>query len=50
MGLRKTLILFTLAFVIRLIYIAQIRDVVYFDVPLIDGINYFRTAVRIAAL
>lgn len=48
MHLRRTLLLFTLAFVIRLIYIAQIRDVVYFDVPLVDGVNYFRTAERIA--
>ncbi|MEE9292327.1 MAG: glycosyltransferase family 39 protein [Acidobacteriota bacterium] len=45
---RRTLLLFALAFVIRLIYIAQIRDVVYFDVPLVDGANYFRTAGRIA--
>jgi len=36
------------AFILRLIYVAQIRDAPYFDVPLVDGANYVRTAEVIA--
>jgi tetratricopeptide (TPR) repeat protein len=46
---RKALYIFLVAWVVRLIYVAQISDVLYFDVPLVDGANYFRTAARIAA-
>jgi Flp pilus assembly protein TadD len=46
---RRALYIFLLAWVVRLIYMAQISDVLYFDVPLVDGANYFRTAAHIAA-
>lgn len=39
---------FALALGARLLYIWQIRRSPYFDVPLIDGPNYFRTAAAIA--
>jgi len=41
-------LVFTLAFAVRLLYIWQIRRSPYFDVPLIDGPNYFRMAAVIA--
>ena len=43
-----SLTIFLTALVLRLIYIAQIRDAPYFDVPLVDGANYVRTAALIA--
>jgi tetratricopeptide (TPR) repeat protein len=46
---RRSLIVFSIAWAIRLVYIAQIRRVPYFDVPLIDGASYFRTAAVIAS-
>ena len=36
------------ALALRLIYVAQIGDAPYFDVPLVDGANYVRTAAVIA--
>lgn len=41
--------LFLLAFAVRLAHILSIADLEWFDVPLIDGINYFRTANTIAS-
>src|SRR6266571_3544755 len=41
-------LVFALAFAVRLLYIWQIRASPYFDVPLIDGPNYFRMAAAIA--
>jgi tetratricopeptide (TPR) repeat protein len=40
---------FVLAYALRLLYVLQIRDAPYFDVPLIDGPNYFRMAAAIAS-
>jgi Flp pilus assembly protein TadD/4-amino-4-deoxy-L-arabinose transferase-like glycosyltransferase len=42
------LILLT-AFAVRVAYVSEIRDLETFDVPLIDGANYFRTATAIAS-
>jgi Flp pilus assembly protein TadD len=49
MSRRRALGIFIAAWVVRLIYVAQIRAAPYFDVPLVDGANYFRTAAAIAA-
>jgi 4-amino-4-deoxy-L-arabinose transferase-like glycosyltransferase len=46
---RRSLIVFCAAWAIRLVHVVQIRRVPYFDVPLIDGANYFRTAALIAS-
>ncbi len=45
---RRTLLIFGLALAVRLMHVAGIWDLVYFDVPLVDGINYFNTARLIA--
>ena len=42
------LILLT-AFAVRVAYVVEIRDLDTFDVPLIDGAHYFRTASAIAS-
>ncbi|MBI4170018.1 MAG: glycosyltransferase family 39 protein, partial [Acidobacteria bacterium] len=47
--MRRPFLLFAIAFALRLIYVEQISDAPYFDVPLIDGANYFRLAEAIAA-
>jgi tetratricopeptide (TPR) repeat protein len=49
MSRHRPLLVFAAALAVRLIYIAQIRDLPYFDVPLVDGANYFRLAGTIAA-
>ncbi len=46
---RRSLWLFVFALLVRLIYVAQIRSAPTFDVPLVDGANYFRTASAIAS-
>jgi tetratricopeptide (TPR) repeat protein len=46
--MRRALILFAVALALRLIYVAQISDAPYFDVPLVDGANYFRLAETIS--
>src|SRR3989442_1808728 len=46
-GLRPCLV-FALAFAVRLLSVGQVRRSPYFDVPLIDGPNYFRMAAAIA--
>ena len=43
------LLLFVTALLVRLLCLAQLRDMPTFDVPLVDGANYFRTAEAIAA-
>jgi tetratricopeptide (TPR) repeat protein len=48
MSRRAALALFALALALRLIYIHEIRSLVWFDVPLVDGANYFRIAKTIA--
>ena len=45
----RPLIVFVVAFAVRLLYVLQIRDAPYFDVPLVDGPNYFRTAAAVAS-
>lgn len=40
---------FLAAWAVRLVYVAQISQAPYFDVPLVDGANYFRTASYIAS-
>lgn len=45
---KHSLWIFLAALALRLIYIAQIQDAPYFDVPLVDGANYIRTAGLIA--
>ncbi len=42
-------LVFILAYAVRLVYIAQIRRAPYFDVPLVDGPNYFRMASAIVS-
>jgi tetratricopeptide (TPR) repeat protein len=49
MSRRRPLLIVLAAWAVRLIYIAQIRKAPYFDVPLIDGANYFRMASLIAS-
>jgi tetratricopeptide (TPR) repeat protein len=44
----RSLWVFLAALALRLIYVAQIHDAPYFDVPLVDGANYVRTAKVIA--
>ena len=46
---RRSLLVFLAGLLVRLIYIAQIRHTLTFDVPLVDGANYFRLATAIAA-
>ncbi|HYV84932.1 MAG TPA: tetratricopeptide repeat protein [Patescibacteria group bacterium] len=48
MSRRAASALFALALALRLIYIHEIRSLVWFDVPLVDGANYFRIAKAIA--
>jgi tetratricopeptide (TPR) repeat protein len=48
MSRRIALAIFGLALALRLVYIAQIRALVWFDVPIVDGANYFRVAKVIA--
>jgi len=43
------LVVFLVAYAVRLVYVAQIRGGAYFDVPLVDGPNYFRMASAIAS-
>ncbi len=45
----RPLTVFALAVAARLTYLAQIRDLPYFDVPLVDGASYFQMAQTIAA-
>ena len=49
MSRRRPLLLFAAAWAIRLLYLAQVRHAPYFDVPLVDGANYFRMAAAIAS-
>ena len=44
-----TLLLFATALAVRLVCLLQLRDMPTFDVPLVDGANYFRTAQAIVA-
>jgi tetratricopeptide (TPR) repeat protein len=48
MSRRAAFALFALALTLRLIYIHEIRSLVWFDVPLVDGASYFRIAKAIA--
>jgi tetratricopeptide (TPR) repeat protein len=48
MGSRRPLLLWAAALAVRLVYVWQIRDAPYFDVPLVDGANYVATARLIA--
>jgi tetratricopeptide (TPR) repeat protein len=48
MSRRAAFALFALALALRLIYIHEIRSLVWFDVPLVDGASYFRIAKAIA--
>src|SRR5262245_15240375 len=45
----RALLVFVVAYAVRLVYILEIRKAPYFDVPLIDGPNYFRMAAAIAS-
>ena len=49
MARRRSLFVFLAGLLVRLVYIAQIRHTLTFDVPLVDGANYFRLAKAIAA-
>jgi tetratricopeptide (TPR) repeat protein len=42
-------VVFVLAYAVRLLYVLQIQHAPYFDVPLIDGPNYFRMAAVISS-
>jgi tetratricopeptide (TPR) repeat protein len=48
MSRRAAVALFALALALRLFYIHEIRSLVWFDVPLVDGASYFRIAHTIA--
>jgi 4-amino-4-deoxy-L-arabinose transferase-like glycosyltransferase len=45
---RTPVVLFFVAFAVRMAYIAGIRHLVWFAVPLVDGANYFRLARVVA--
>src|SRR6266581_4779952 len=45
----RAVLVFMLAYAVRIVYVLQIRHIPYFDVPLIDGPNYFRMATAIAS-
>jgi len=45
----RAVFVFMLAYVVRIVYVLQIRHMPYFDVPLVDGPNYFRMATAIAS-
>jgi tetratricopeptide (TPR) repeat protein len=45
---RPGLWVFLLALLIRLVYLAEIRDLPWFEVPIVDGANYARLAQSIA--
>src|SRR5262249_26051165 len=49
MSRRAALLVFALALTLRLLYVHEIRSLVWFDVPLVDGASYFRIATAIAA-
>ena len=49
MSRKRALLIFGIALVVRLLYVAQIHKAPYFEVPLVDGASYFRTAAAIAA-
>jgi len=46
---RPGLVVFAVALAIRVLYVLQIRDLPWFEVPLVDGANYFNLAATIAA-
>ena len=46
---RLALLVFSVAFAVRMAYVAGVRHLPWFPVPLVDGANYFRLAHRIAA-
>jgi tetratricopeptide (TPR) repeat protein len=46
---RRAVFVFLAAWALRLLYVAQISHAPYFDVPLVDGVNYFRTAAAVAS-
>ena len=48
MSRRLALLVFGVAFAVRMAYVAGIRSLPWFPVPLVDGANYFRLAHRIA--
>jgi tetratricopeptide (TPR) repeat protein len=48
MSRRAASALFALALAVRLFYIHEIRSLLWFDVPLVDGASYFRIANKIA--
>ena len=41
----RAVLVFVLAYAVRIVYVLQIRHAPYFDVPLIDGPNYFRMEI-----
>ena len=45
----RPVFVFLAAYAVRLVYLLEIRRAPFFDVPLIDGPNYFRTASAIAS-
>jgi len=45
---RRALLVFAIALASRLVYVAEIRTLPWFDVPIVDGVNYLRTARTIA--
>ena len=45
----RAVFVFMLAYAVRIVYVLQIRHMPYFDVPLVDGPNYFRMATAIAS-
>ena len=45
----RAVLVFLLAYAVRIVYVLQIRHMPYFDVPLVDGPNYFRMATAIAS-
>jgi tetratricopeptide (TPR) repeat protein len=44
MSRRARIVVFAVAFAARLIHLAALRSLAWFDVPIVDGANYLRTA------
>jgi tetratricopeptide (TPR) repeat protein len=46
---RARIVVFAVAFLVRLVHLGALRSLVWFDVPLVDGANYLRTARLVLA-
>src|SRR5439155_4189208 len=46
----RAVLVFLLAYAVRIVYVLQIRHMPYFDVPLVDGPIYFRMETAIVSV